>query len=191
MATPSTLTSRSPAPSAATAFPRAPGPVNNRWTNRPSAWAWTRCDMRLKNIFVEGDMSYWGEQLHSVGLKETLMKATDAVGWGKPRPSPGNRSWFRVHFQSPTRTPTTSSAAVLVDGRGDVTVLAGTVEIGQGCSTILSQIAAEELKVPVEKVHMHRSTPTLSPSTHRRLRAEALTTWETPSGRLPSKPAIS
>jgi len=29
------------------------------------------------------------------------------------------------------------------------------VEIGQGCNTILSQVAAEELKVPMDKVHMH------------------------------------
>ena len=43
----------------------------------------------------------------------------------------------------------------LVNARGEVTVLAGTVEIGQGCNTILSQVAAEELKVPMEKVHMH------------------------------------
>ena len=35
-------------------------------------------------------------------------------------------------------------------------MLAGTVEIGQGCNTILSQVAAEELKVPMEKVHMHQ-----------------------------------
>ena len=33
----------------------------------------------MKNIFVEGDVSYWGEQLHAVGLKETLVKATEAI----------------------------------------------------------------------------------------------------------------
>jgi carbon-monoxide dehydrogenase large subunit len=44
---------------------------------------------------------------------------------------------------------------VTVDAKGEVIVFAGTVEIGQGCNTILSQIAAEELKVPIEKVHMH------------------------------------
>ncbi len=110
-------------------------------------------DLRLKNIFVDGDMSYWGEQLHSVGLKETLMKATDAIDWGKPR-APGVGRGFAC-ISKPTRTPTTSSAAVLVDTKGNVTVLAGTVEIGQGCSTILSQVAAEELKVPIERVQMH------------------------------------
>jgi carbon-monoxide dehydrogenase large subunit len=110
-------------------------------------------DLRLKNIFVDGDMSYWGEQLHSVGLKETLMKATDAIDWGKPKPKGVGRGFACI--SKPTRSPTTSAAAVLIDGKGDVTVLAGTVEIGQGCSTILSQVAAEELKVPIEKVRMH------------------------------------
>ncbi|MBI4490297.1 MAG: xanthine dehydrogenase family protein molybdopterin-binding subunit [Deltaproteobacteria bacterium] len=109
-------------------------------------------DLRLKNIFVDGDLSYWGEQLHSVGLKETLMKATDAIDWGKPRPKGLGRGFACI--SKPTRTPTTSAAAVLVDSKGEVTVLAGTVEIGQGCSTILSQVAAEELKVPIDKVHI-------------------------------------
>ncbi|MBI4525220.1 MAG: molybdopterin-dependent oxidoreductase [Deltaproteobacteria bacterium] len=110
-------------------------------------------DLRLKNIFVDGDLSYWGEQLHSVGLKETLVKATEAIDWDKPRPEGIGRGFACI--SKPTRTPTTSSAAVYVDAKGEVTVLAGTVEIGQGCSTILSQVAAEELKVPIQQVRMH------------------------------------
>ncbi len=115
-------------------------------------------EIRMKNIFVEGDTSYWGEQLHAVGLKETLIKATEAIEWGK-KPAP-TRPGVKIGkgfacIQKPTRSPTTSAAGVLVDAKGDVTVLAGTVEIGQGCSTILSQVAAEELKMPMEKVHMH------------------------------------
>src|SRR5262249_13770097 len=102
--------------------------------------------------------SYWGEQLHAVGLKETLLKATQAIEWGKKSRSskPGVKvgKGFAC-IQKPTRSPTTSAAGVLVDSKGEVTVLAGTAEIGQGCNTILSQIAAEELKVPIEKVHMH------------------------------------
>ena len=47
-------------------------------------------EIRMKNIFVEGDISYWGEQLHAVGLKETLVKATEAIDWGNrhSKPSP-------------------------------------------------------------------------------------------------------
>jgi CO/xanthine dehydrogenase Mo-binding subunit len=115
-------------------------------------------EIRMKNIFVEGDLSYWGERLHAVGLKETLLKATEAIDWGKKpaqqRPGVKIGKGFAC-IQKPTRSPTTSSAGVIVDAKGEVTVLAGTVEIGQGCSTILSQIAAEELKAPIEKVRMH------------------------------------
>ena len=115
-------------------------------------------EIRMKNIFVEGDVSYWGERLHAVGLKETLIKATEAIDWGKATeaPKPGIKigKGFAC-IQKPTRSPTTSNAGVLVNAKGEVTVLAGTVEIGQGCNTILSQVAAEELKVPMEKVFMH------------------------------------
>lgn len=115
-------------------------------------------DIRMKNIFVEGDTSYWGEKLHAVGLKETLTKATEAIEWGKkPQQSRAGVKTGKgfACIQKPTRSPTTSAAGVMVNTRGEVTVLAGTVEIGQGCNTILSQVAAEELKVPMEKVHMH------------------------------------
>src|SRR5438128_2234201 len=114
--------------------------------------------IRMKNIFVEGDISYWGEQLHAVGLKETLLKATEAIEWGKKptisKPGVKIGKGFAC-IQKPTRSPTTSAAGVVVNAKGEVTVLAGTVEIGQGCNTILSQVAAEELKVPMDKVRMH------------------------------------
>jgi carbon-monoxide dehydrogenase large subunit len=113
-------------------------------------------EFRLKNVYDDGDVSYWGEKLHSVGLKETLRKAAAAIEWGKK--AEGLRG-LKIGkglacIQKPTRSPTTSSAGVIVNAKGEATVLAGTVEIGQGCNTILSQIAAEELKLPFEKVRM-------------------------------------
>ena len=109
-------------------------------------------ELRLKNVYVDGDVSYWGEKLHGVGLKETLLKAAEAIDWNKPRPRGIGRGLACI--SKPTRSPTTSAAAVLINSKGEVKVLAGTVEIGQGCSTILSQMAAEELKVPIEKIQM-------------------------------------
>jgi len=120
-----------------------------------------RLEFRMRNIFVDGDLSYWGEKLHSVGLKETLIKAAEAIEWGKDENSKSKIRNSNLKtgkgfacISKPTRSPTTSAAGVLVNGKGEVKVLAGTVEIGQGCSTILSQVAAEELKVPLEKVRM-------------------------------------
>ncbi|MDE0213946.1 MAG: xanthine dehydrogenase family protein molybdopterin-binding subunit, partial [Deltaproteobacteria bacterium] len=107
-------------------------------------------DFRLKNVFVDGDMAYWGEQLHNVGLTETLTKAAAAIDWGKPKPPGVGRGLACI--SKPTRSPTTSNAGVLVDADGEITVLAGTVEIGQGCNTILAQVAAEEMRVPIEQI---------------------------------------
>ena len=45
--------------------------------------------IRMKNIFVDGDMSYWGEQLHAVGLKETLVK--------RPERKPGGNRGINTH----------------------------------------------------------------------------------------------
>ena len=109
-------------------------------------------DFRLKNVFVDGDMAYWGEQLHNVGLTETLTKAAAAIDWGKPKPAGVGRGLACI--SKPTRSPTTSNAGVLVDADGEITVLAGTVEIGQGCNTILAQVAAEELRVPIEQIRV-------------------------------------
>ena len=109
-------------------------------------------EFRLKNVFVDGDMAYWGEQLHNVGLTETLTRAAAAIDWGKPRAAGTGRGLACI--SKPTRSPTTSRAGVLLDAGSRVTVLAGTVEIGQGCSTILSQIAAEELRLPIEQVRV-------------------------------------
>jgi carbon-monoxide dehydrogenase large subunit len=113
-------------------------------------------EFRMKNVFVDGDVSYWGEQLHSVGLKETLTKAAAAIEWGNKN---SNVRGLKIGkglacIQKPTRSPTMSKAGVIVNAKGEVAVLAGTVEIGQGCNTILSQVAAEELKIPLEKLRM-------------------------------------
>ena len=107
-------------------------------------------ELRLLNAFEEGDTSYWGEQLHAVGLKECLTKAAAAVDWKTP-PQDGISRGLAC-MMKPTKIPTWSDAAVLVDGKGDLTLLAGTVEIGQGCNTAFSQVVAEELQVPVASV---------------------------------------
>jgi len=83
-------------------------------------------EFRLKNIFLDGDITYWGEKLHNVGLKETLLRATEAIGWGKTEKL--DPKGFKIGkgfacISKPTRTPTTSNASVLVDGQGKVTIL--------------------------------------------------------------------
>jgi len=54
-------------------------------------------------------------------------------------------------------------AWVRIDSEGEVTIFTGKVELGQGAVTALAQIAAEELDVPLAKIHMISGDTALTP----------------------------
>lgn len=110
-------------------------------------------EIRMKNVVGEGDISPTGQQkLHSVGLKECIKKVAESVDWNRPKEKYRGKG-MACAFKN-TKTPTGSSAIVIVSQDGSVEVLTSTVEIGQGSKTILAQMVAEELGVPVENVIM-------------------------------------
>jgi carbon-monoxide dehydrogenase large subunit len=109
-------------------------------------------DLRLMNAVEEGSESVLGEVLHSVGLKECLQKAADAVGWHAPKPSGRGRGIGCMHKS--TGTPTSSAAFVKLNEDGTVSLLSSAVEMGQGAATVLAQIVAEELGVRIDHVRV-------------------------------------
>jgi carbon-monoxide dehydrogenase large subunit len=115
-------------------------------------------ELRLKNLLKEGDVNVIGEEMISVGNRECLEKVAKAIEWGKPSEQPVRGPWRRgkgiAVANKYSLGPTASSAVVRVLPDGVVEVRTQATELGQGCHTILAQIAAEELKVPVEKVRM-------------------------------------
>ena len=107
-------------------------------------------ELRLKNAFEEGSVSATGEKLHSVGIKESLQKAADAIDWGQKRPAGrgvGIASMFK--FTAPLFP---SAAIVKVNDDGNVEVFKGAVELGQGINTIMCQIAAEVLGITTDNI---------------------------------------
>lgn len=107
-------------------------------------------ELRLRNAVEEGDVSATGEVLHSVGLKDTLRKAAQAIDWEKP-PAGSHRGKgiACIHKNSIGQT---ASAWVKINEDGFVTVSTGATDTGQGAFTILTQIVAEELGVAAENV---------------------------------------
>src|ERR1043166_8872540 len=59
--------------------------------------------------------------------------------------------WYPIGFAVAANP---SSAVVKVNEDGTATLLTGTVETGQGSLTILAQIAAQELGIATEDVHV-------------------------------------
>ncbi|MBI4481287.1 MAG: xanthine dehydrogenase family protein molybdopterin-binding subunit [Acidobacteria bacterium] len=115
-------------------------------------------ELRLKNAYEEGDTFATGETLTNVGLTDCIKRAARAVGWGDRRPrnssSPLARGKGLACLIKATITPSLSSALVKMNEDGSVNVYTGTIEVGQGSETVLSQIVAEELGLTMEQVRV-------------------------------------
>jgi carbon-monoxide dehydrogenase large subunit len=107
--------------------------------------------LRLKNILGEGDINSIGDSVQSIGLRECLEKVAAEIGWGKPKAKNVGRG-LAVIAKSPTTHSSISGAHVLFNEDGSAQVQVGASEIGQGMCVVMSQIAAEQLGIPVEAV---------------------------------------
>lgn len=107
--------------------------------------------VRRKNLLKRG------EELKPDGnpLDADLAKCLDAVvkdlGWDGPT-APGGRGRGIAFGVTDPGAPLASTSTVHVLADGSVVLLLGTVELGQGSKTVMSQIVAEELSVGMEKV---------------------------------------
>lgn len=118
-------------------------------------------ELRLKNAVEEGSASATGQVLHSVGLKETLRQAAEKIGWGRSLGPSRGKGVACMHKS--TVTPSASAAFVKLNEDASVTLLCSAVEMGQGASTALAQIAAEELGVPVDMISVVRPDTDFTP----------------------------
>ena len=118
-------------------------------------------EFRLRHVFEDGDVAPWGETLHSVTLKECLQRAAAEIGWYE-RKAPGEGRGLACIWKW-TVPGTLSQALVKVHEDGTVGVMTGIADLGTGSSTIMAQIAAEELGVDVEAVSVVVGDTELTP----------------------------
>jgi len=112
-------------------------------------------ELRLRNVYREGDKGPAGETLTSVSIEECLRKAADAIGWRERTPAAGRGqlrgkgiacSWWLT-------TGGSSGVYVKINPDGTVTVVSGAVELGTGAMTGAAQILAEELGVDLSDIN--------------------------------------
>jgi len=121
-------------------------------------------EIRRKNGYEEGDAFVTGETLRSIGLKECVEQVAKSIDWGdktfksaKVQGSKGEnlkRGKGLACMIKATITPSVSCAVVKLNEDSSLSIYAGTVEMGQGSETVLAQIAAQELAIPVEKIQV-------------------------------------
>ncbi len=99
-----------------------------------------------------------GKPWSSKSLKECYQQAADRFGWSKRDPAPRSMrngrnliGWGMASATYPAhRSPASARATMKADGT--VVVASGTHEMGMGTATVMRQLAAETLGVPVERV---------------------------------------
>jgi CO/xanthine dehydrogenase Mo-binding subunit len=113
-------------------------------------------EFRMKNLVKEGDINAFGQVLHHISPDRVLGKTAEMIAWGRKSEGKGNwKTGKGIAFGNYRPNPTwPSSAIVKVFRDGVVEVRIGTDEVGQGLLTVMAQIAAEEFKVPMDKVRV-------------------------------------
>jgi len=107
-------------------------------------------ELRLKNCLVEGDSLHTGQPLHSVQVRETLLKARAMVGWKGPRLGPNRALGVACGIFACGGFATSSIVKMNMDGTA--TVATGAMDMGQGLRTVMRQIAAEVLGLAPDDV---------------------------------------
>ncbi len=111
-----------------------------------------RLEIRLRNLAHRGEDVVLGDKPADGDWHQSLRKAADAINWGSPLPANRGRG-IGVGVKS-SATTGASYAIVRLHMDGSATVMAGTSDMGQGARTVLSQIAAEELGLALDGVHV-------------------------------------
>src|SRR5262249_4496142 len=115
-------------------------------------------ELRLRN-YTEIDPTT-GRPFSSKKLRECYELAAERFGWSQRDPRPGSMraGHDRIGWGMATASMKTfrfpARARVGVDRAGDVLVEASTQEIGGGTRTVLAQVAAETLGLPLDRVRI-------------------------------------
>lgn len=98
-----------------------------------------------------------GIPFSSNGLEQCLELGADAFGWRKPSASPGSdpavkrgRGMSMMVYRGGPGSP--SSAEVRIERSGAIKLVTGLMDVGEGATTVLPQIAAEILGANYEQV---------------------------------------
>jgi carbon-monoxide dehydrogenase large subunit len=116
-------------------------------------------EFRRRNAIQEGDPLTYGSKMNPSGLIECIDKAAEAIEWSKKEPSENPKTvrgkGFACFWKAPAMPPNASSTAFIkFNEDGSLNVLVSAMEIGQGFQTVMAQIAAEVLTVPLSKIRV-------------------------------------
>jgi CO/xanthine dehydrogenase Mo-binding subunit len=109
-------------------------------------------EFRIQNLLKKGDIYTAGDTPVDCDLEEGLLKVADALKWKDKSPLPNRAKGISCCIKDAGGTYKVAGATVKMSSDGSVVLLTGTVEVGQGPRTALSQVVAEVLSLPLEQI---------------------------------------
>lgn len=128
--------------------------------------------IRLRNARRPWEMLPNGDNVHEAGLIDCIKLASEKSRflekYGKGRRQKGTlRQGIGMgvssYFGGSLIYPNGSGVIVKMADDGSATVLTGAIDVGQGAETVISQIVAEELYIPIEDVKIISSDTDTTP----------------------------
>jgi len=116
-------------------------------------------EIRLKNGLTSGEVTATKSKITSCGLKETIQKASERTGfkkkWAKTQRFKGiGMGCVAMMCGFPMGFRSGSSCYVKMNEDGQVTLVTGVVDNGQGNESLAIQVASEVLGVPMEDINL-------------------------------------
>jgi len=107
-------------------------------------------EFRMLNILQEGDANPVGEEWLNIRAGDALRTAAETIGWDQPKAKAWTGRGLAISDQPPGSGQ--SAATIAMDAAGQATLRLSLWDTGTGAHTVLRQIVAETLTIPVEEV---------------------------------------
>ena len=159
-------------PTVATALPRESFAVESAVNELAQVLGMDPTVLREKNLVREGQImpAYYGETAKSCALDRCLARAKEMIGWDEKYPyrdmENGKVRGVGVAMAmqgSGISGVDTGSVAIKVNDDGFYSLMIGATDMGTGCDTILSQVAAECLDCDMKDIIVHGVDTDISP----------------------------
>lgn len=132
-------------------------------------------ELRMKNMLSQSQIgnvlhTYYNEELKSCTLDKCLTRAKEMIGWNEKYPAKdmGNNKVRSVGVAvamqgSGISDVDVGAVEIRLNDDGFYTLMIGATDMGTGCDTILSQMAAECLDCELDNIIVHGVDTDLSP----------------------------
>ena len=132
-------------------------------------------EFRLRNAREPGELLPNGDSVKNFGLRDCLLKSAERTAFrdkyqaartGRECDNKIKRGigiGTTSYFGGSLIYPNSSTVIVRLNDDGSASLVTGALDIGQGCETVLSQIVAEELGIPIEEVQIYAADTETTP----------------------------